>query len=113
MPKVDGLAHVCAHLDELRSILDDTAPLDRVLDAIHNGGDPAGPMQELHQAVQAAGDALGVLGHTTRAIADTPGLPAAPLELVYLCPSGICTRYSWSEAHCEIHDAAMRRERLP
>lgn len=107
------MAYACAHLDELKSLLDDPAPLNRLLDAIRDGADPSEPMRELHRAVQAAGDALGVLGHPNRDIAGTPGLPPVPVELVYLCPSGICSRYEWAEARCEVNDAPLRRERLP
>jgi hypothetical protein len=123
----EGLAVVCAHVDEIRADLlgglhaDDT-PLERVLAAARTGEDLTGPLDALHRALQSDGDPLGLHGYE----AGTAGLRALqaigisatdPGETVYLCPDGRCVRYWWRTGDapvpgCAISGDALRRDRL-
>jgi hypothetical protein len=121
----DGLAYVCEHVDQIREDLDDegtgdVAPLELLLAAVREGTDPAGPLEALHTALQARGDALGVYGHL-RTVgflgSHLPGVPREPIDVVYLCPAGRCSRYCWPQAGtpppcCTITGESLRRERL-
>ena len=63
----DALAGVCGQLDSLRALLpddDEGSPLEKLLEAVRAGQDPAGPLDALHTALLAAGDHLGVYGNT-------------------------------------------------
>jgi hypothetical protein len=109
----DGIAYVCAHLDELNETLDAPGPLDQVLAALRSGENPATALEALHEAVQRAGDPNGVLGRGTRAMMNLPGLPRGKTEIVYLCPESACNRFEWCGTRCALYDAELRTERLP
>jgi hypothetical protein len=96
-----GLAYVCAHLDEINALLaDDTADtkvpdaLERLRSALRDNGDITGPLHDIHDALLRAGDALGVYGHARRSGGMTlAGIEeSGPLEIVYRCPAGRCPR---------------------
>ncbi|MFJ8929938.1 hypothetical protein ACIRLA_25480 [Streptomyces sp. NPDC102364] len=97
----DGLAYVCAHLDQLRADLQRDAtvgdhPLQVLLVAVAAGGDVAGALDVLHAAVRAGGDVLGVYGHEGRALRP-PGIETGPLEFFYPCPTGRCSGRCWPQ----------------
>ncbi|MEQ4720606.1 hypothetical protein [Nonomuraea sp. B19D2] len=121
----EGLAIVCAHVEEIRADLrsgsrGDDAPLERVLATARAGEDIAGPLDALHLALRADGDALGLNGYDeggTRAIQAAGITVTDPGEVVYLCPDGRCVRYWWPAGgtpvpRCTISGDALRRDRL-
>lgn len=122
----EGLAYVCQHLDQIRADLSycdgsgDLGPLERLLAAVSESREIAGPLNALHDALLAGGDALGVYGHARdsgpRGLRPA-GVDERPVETVYLCPNGGCSRYGWPDAtngtpQCEISGKRLRRERL-
>jgi hypothetical protein len=128
-----GLAYVCRHLDELRTLLNDdgtdpSAPLTELVSALQgqapsrsSGGGQAGPsiaslLDRVHTAVQAAGDALGVYGVGVRSSGQT-GME--PLQVVFRCPLRLCAgrpadRVSGPQPVCTVSPARLSlvRERL-
>jgi hypothetical protein len=119
-----GLAYVCAHMDEISAVLAEDASagegpqaLARLRSALR-GGDISGPLADLHHALLRAGDALGVYGHARGA----GGLSLAgfdqgePLEIVYRCPVGRCPRVVPGPAvtppRCGAAGEALRRGQL-
>jgi hypothetical protein len=130
-----GLAYVCRHLDELRTLLDDdgtdpSKPLAKLVTALQgqaaaqqptDGGQSrpsvAGLLDQVHAAVQAAGDALGVYGSGVRSGGQT-GMEA--LQVVFRCPLGRCAgrpadRVAGPPPVCTVSPAGLPliRERLP
>jgi hypothetical protein len=120
-----GLAYVCAHVDEISAALAEDASggegvqaLERLRSALRGSGDVSGPLADLHHALLRAGDALGVYGH----VRGVPGLSLAgfdqgePLEIVYRCPIGRCSRVIPGPAvtppWCGVACQALRREQL-
>ena len=97
-----GLAYVCAHVDEISAALADDASggeglqaLERLRSALRGNGDISGPLGELHHALLRAGDALGVYGHVRgvrRGLSLAGFDESEPLEIVYRCPIGRCPR---------------------
>ncbi|MFD3565972.1 hypothetical protein [Streptomyces sp. NPDC058667] len=96
----DALARVCAELEDRRALLRETggeAVLDRLLTAVGAGGDVERKLDELHDTLLRCGDAAGVYGDGLRAPGARPDvLPAAdPVDVVFLCPAGRCSRLWW------------------
>jgi hypothetical protein len=98
---VQGLAYVCAHLDEIRAVFaEDTTgaegieALERLRSALHADKEISGPLSDIHHALLRAGDALGVYGHVrglgSLSLAGVD--ESEPLEIVYRCPAGRCPR---------------------
>ncbi|MEV5349728.1 hypothetical protein ACIG54_37320 [Streptomyces achromogenes] len=122
----EGLAAVCAHLEEIRADLrsgpgGDEGPVERVLAAARDGGDVAGTLAVLHAVLQAGGDPQGLHGYADhpRAVRGLrpAGISTTRTEPVYVCPAGRCARYWWPQPavpvpHCEISSTLLRRERL-
>ncbi|MFH8659175.1 hypothetical protein [Streptomyces afghaniensis] len=124
----EGIAAVCAHVEEIRADLrdgshGDAGPLERVLAAARAGEDIADLLDALHIALQADGDALGLNGYADGGGAGTRGIRAAgisaadPGETVYLCPGGRCVRYWWPSGdtpvpRCAISGDVLRRDWL-
>jgi hypothetical protein len=116
-----GLAYVCAHLDEISAVLADDASggdglqaLERLRSALRDNGDISGPLADLHHALLRAGDALGVYGHV-RGVRDLSlaGFDQSePLEIVYRCPIGRCPRTVPGPAvtppQCTVADETLR-----
>lgn len=125
----DAVARVCTEEPHIRTRLDragDTAPLDRLIAAVRDGAPVTEPLDELHAALQRCGDALGVYGATRRrgyrsAVPVGMGDPR-PVEVVFLCPRGTCSR-TWrpdpstspsTPPTCRLHDGEpLRWTRLP
>lgn len=123
--RLDAMAYVCGHLDDIRTALDRTDVLEEVLVAVDAGRDAAvdESLQRLHTALQVAGDALGIYGNLPGAARGLwpigVGRQSAvrPDEVVYLCPANTCSRYWWPRDHtapprCALHGQALRRDRL-
>jgi len=128
-----GLAYVCRHLDELRTLLDDdgtdpSAPLTELVTALQGpahsqpqDGGQAGPsiaglLNQINAAVQAAGDALGIYGISVRSSGQT-GMEA--LQVVFRCPLRRCAgrpadRFTGPQPVCTFSPARLPliRERL-
>jgi hypothetical protein len=128
-----GLAYVCRHLDELRTLLNDdgtdpSAPLTELVAALQGPthsqpqcGGKAGPsiaglLSQVNAAVQAAGDALGVYGIGVRSSGQT-GMEA--LQVVFRCPLRRCAgrpadRLTGPQPVCTVSPAGLPliRERL-
>lgn len=124
----DAVARVCAEEPQIRTRLEragDTSPLDRLITAVHDGGEVAERLDELHAALQRCGDALGVFGLTRRSAGYREVRPVGlgdprPVEVVFLCPRGSCSR-AWrpdpaappsSPPTCLLHSEPLRWERL-
>lgn len=121
----DALARMCADEAMIREQLEQTgevAVLDQVVAAVRAAADPRAQLDELHLALQRAGDALGLQGHGPRG---TPGVrpaglgAARPVEVVFLCPRGDCSR-TWrppsdqaaTAAQCSVHGEALAWKQL-
>jgi hypothetical protein len=98
---IRGLAYVCAHLDEISEVLADDAAggegaeaLERLQSALRGKKDITGPLGDIHHALLRAGDALGVYGHVRglRSLTLAGVEESEPLEIVYRCPAGRCSR---------------------
>jgi len=97
-----GLAYVCAHVDEISAALAEDVSggeglkaLERLRSALRGNGDISGPLGDLHHALLRAGDALGVYGHVRgvrRGLSLAGFDESEPLEIVYRCPVGRCPR---------------------
>ena len=96
-----GLAYVCAHVDEISAALAEDASggegfqvLERLRSALRGNGDISGPLADLHHALLRTGDALGVYGHVrgVRELSLAGFGKSEPLEIVYRCPVGRCPR---------------------
>lgn len=124
----DAVARVCAEEPQIRACLEragDTSPLDRLIAAVHEGGEVSARLDELHAALQRCGDALGVFGPSRRGGGFRSARPVGmgdprPVEVVFLCPRGTCSRY-WrpnpaeppsTAPTCQIHGEPLRWERL-
>ncbi|HUY48328.1 MAG TPA: hypothetical protein VMV92_21790 [Streptosporangiaceae bacterium] len=114
----DGLAYVCAHLDDLRRHLQSTGDVTALRDlvaAVRGGQEVTGPLRALHDALLGAGDARGVYG-ATRSLRPAGIDDTATTETVYLCPADRCSRYAWPESsaapRCEAIGQELRRGRL-
>ena len=125
----DAVARVCAEEPQIRARLEragDTSPLDRLIAAVRDGGEVPERLDELHTALQRCGDALGVFGPTRRSgggfrSARPVGMGnLRPVEVVFLCPRGTCSR-TWrpdpvaspsAPPPCQVHGEALRWERL-
>ena len=129
-----GVAYVCRHLDELRTLLNDdgtdsSAPLTALVAALRgqapsqpSGVGQAGPsiaglLDQVHAAAQAAGDALGVYGVGVRSSGQT-GME--PLQVVFRCPLQRCAgrpadRVTGPQPVCTVSQdrLPLTRERLP
>lgn len=120
-----GLAYVCAHVDEISEVLAEDVPggdglqsLERLRSALRGSGDISGALTDLHHALLHAGDALGVYGH----VRGVRGWPLAgfdqsePIEIVYRCPIGRCSRVVPGPAvtppRCGVAGESLRREQL-
>jgi hypothetical protein len=92
----EGLAHVCANLDQISAALageDGRAVLERLRSALRGNEDITGPLDDINHALLHAGDALGVYGHRRSVPTSLPGVNTdRPLEIVYLCPAQRCAR---------------------
>lgn len=90
-----GIARICASPDDLRQVLDNSAPLDAVLDLLRSDpGDLAsliGVLDALHSALQQAGDQLGLYGEAARGVPSGLG-PGRRTDVVFHCPQGRCAR---------------------
>ncbi|MGQ0773243.1 MAG: hypothetical protein ACT4NY_02300 [Pseudonocardiales bacterium] len=123
----DAVAWVCTNVADIRGCLKregDTSPLDRLIAAVCDGGEVSELISELHIALQRCGDARGVGstrggGHYRGArpvgMDDPP-----PVEVVFLCPRGKCSR-SWlpdpatppsTPPTCQLYSEPLRWERL-
>lgn len=124
----DAVAQVCADVPGIRARLEragDTAPLDRLIATVRDGGEVAERLGELHGALQRCGDALGVFGSTRRGGGFRSARPVGmgdprPVEVVFLCPRGTCSR-AWrpdpaappsTPPTCLLHSEPLRWERL-
>lgn len=124
----DAVARVCADVSAIRARLEragDPSPLDRLIAAVRDGGEVAERLDELHAALQRCGDALGVFGPTHRGGGFRSVHPVGlgdprPVEVVFLCPRGSCSR-AWrpdpaappsSSPTCLLHGEPLRWERL-
>lgn len=124
----DAVARVCADVPGIRASLEragDTSPLDQFIAAVRDGGEVAERLGELHGALQRCGDALGVFGPTRRGRDFRSARPVGmgdprPVEVVFLCPRGSCSR-AWrpnpaappsSSPTCLLHGEPLRWERL-
>lgn len=124
----DAVARVCADAPGIRARLDcagDTSPLERLIAAVRDGGEVAERLSELHAALQRCGDALGVFGPTRRGGNYRGAHPVGmgdprPVEVVFLCPRGSCSR-DWrpdpttppsTPPTCLLHSESLRWERL-
>ncbi len=125
----NAVARVCAQEPHIRARLDragDTTPLDRLITAVRDGDPVTERLDELHAALQRCGDALGVYEPTRRggyrsAVPVGMGDPC-PVEVVFLCPHGTCSR-TWrpdpstpssAPPTCRMHDGEpLRWTRLP
>ncbi|MEU7556026.1 hypothetical protein AB0B01_27470 [Streptomyces sp. NPDC044571] len=119
----DVLAYVCAHEEEVRDRLAGLGRLDLwedLLAALPEQVDVAPIVQAMHTAFQNARDALGLLGATRRDRPVRPAGtgPATPVEALFLCPVGRCTRFWAAEPgetrppRCEMSGAPLRWEGL-
>jgi hypothetical protein len=120
-----GLAYVCAHVDEINAVLAEDATggdglqaLERLRSALRGNGDISGPLADLHHALLRAGDALGVYGHVrgVRGSSLAGFDQSEPLEIVYRCPIGRCARTDPGPAvtppRCGVAGQALRRDQL-
>lgn len=124
----DAVAWVCAGEPGIRACLErdgDTSPLDRLIAAVRDGGEVVERLDELHAALQRCGDALGVFGPTRRGGNYHGAHPVGmgdprPVEVVFLCPRGNCSR-TWrpdavtqpsTPPECQLHGESLRWERL-
>ncbi|MER0242745.1 hypothetical protein AAHZ94_12070 [Streptomyces sp. HSW2009] len=121
----ERLAALCAHLAEIREILQERLggdeTLAQLLAAAQDGGDLSEPLAVLHAVLQADGDPQGLDGYSgtgpgTRSLRPA-GISPQSGELVYVCPASRCTRYWWPQAttsvpHCALSGTSLRRERL-
>ncbi|MGV9633337.1 hypothetical protein ACWDO0_04095 [Nocardia rhamnosiphila] len=115
-----GLAYLCEHLEDIRSVLEDDGsdhgtPLNRLLAVVHSDGvtDLGVALDAVHTALQAGGDARGLYGHHRAA---TP-IGVHHLEIVYRCPLARCTGRTAAEVHddpprCALTERELLRERL-
>ncbi|MFJ4979240.1 hypothetical protein ACIP6X_28560 [Streptomyces coeruleorubidus] len=100
-----AVARICETSDGIRQLLDDSAPLDAVLDVLRSraGETPVltGLLDDLDSALLQAGDELGLYGEGGRGPLTVPsnGLgPARRTEIVFHCPEGRCARMVRPEA---------------
>ncbi|MFG3496774.1 hypothetical protein [Streptomyces sp. NPDC047886] len=110
----DALARVCTGLEDLRALLGGMgeeagggngggtggdAVLDRLLTAVRSGGDVERELDELHHTLLRCGDAMGAYGDGSRAAVPRADVlpPAEPLDVVFLCPDGRCSRLWWPD----------------
>jgi hypothetical protein len=120
-----GLAYVCAHADEIRAALAEDASgaeglqaLGRLRSLLRGNRDISGPLTDLHHALLRAGDALGVYGHVRGARGwSLAGFnESEPLEIVYRCPIGRCSRVvpgpALTPPRCEMVGEGLRRGQL-
>lgn len=120
--RADALAHVCAHLEEIREDLREgpggsDAPLERLLSRLRDGGEVTECLEALHAALQAGGDALGVHRSAARGLEAAGIRRDVPVEVLYLCPSGRCSRHAWPDRTgevpvCAVDGRPLRDERL-
>ncbi len=115
-----GLAYLCGHLEDIRSVLGDdgsdtATPLNRLIAAVHSDSatDLGGALDAVHTALQAGGDARGLYGHHRT---PTP-IGVHHLEVVYRCPLARCTGRTADEVHddpprCALTERELLRERL-
>lgn len=116
--------YITRYVADLREILLDApqgsaAALDRTLEALRCGGDPAqaeAAIAELHQALRAAGDPVGVHGET-RDFSVAGAGAARPDDTVYVCPTDSCEFTWWPRPgegvpRCANGNAELRLERL-
>jgi hypothetical protein len=124
--RMEALAYLCAHLAELRPLLPDEDLSDRLQAAVRGGGEQIDELLErIHTELQANGEPLGIWGSLPGAGTGRGLHPAGigtqstlgPDEVVYLCPTGACSRYWWPRARaavpqCEIDRHPLRQDRL-
>jgi hypothetical protein len=115
-----GLAYLCGHLEDLRSILGDDGtdvgmPLHHLLAVVRSGtpSDIGAALDAVHTALQAAGDARGLYGHHR----DPAPIGVHHLEIVYRCPLARCTGRAADEVdgdppRCALTGRELLRERL-
>ncbi len=97
-----GLAYVCAHVDEISAALaadpsggEGLQALEWIRSVLRGNGDISGPLADLHHALLRAGDAVGVYGPVRgvrRGLSLAGFDQSEPLEIVYRCPIGRCLR---------------------
>jgi hypothetical protein len=100
MQVADAVARVCTDEPDIRACLEragDTSPLDRVIAAVRDGGEVRDLLDALHAALQRGGDALGVYGPNRSGAGYRAARPVGlgdprPVEVVFLCPRGTCSR---------------------
>ncbi|QKG19731.1 hypothetical protein [Actinomadura verrucosospora] len=118
------VAYACAHLDELRTLLEETddaaARLTRLVAALR--ADPRPPEAELsalvgdlHAAMQAAGDPWGMRPPQQRGSVGAAGVES--VAVVYRCPLGVCAGRDADEVdrlpvRCAVTGRDLVRERL-
>lgn len=124
----DAVAQVCADVPGIRARLEragDTSPLDRLIAAVRDSDEVSEQLGEWHTALQRCGDALGVFGPTRRGGGFRSARPVglgdpSPVEVVFLCPRGSCSR-AWrpdpasppsTSPTCLLHSEPLRWERL-
>ncbi|HEX3959480.1 MAG TPA: hypothetical protein VHZ03_23080 [Trebonia sp.] len=114
-----GLAYMCAHMDEISTVLADppggegTEALERLRSALLGNKEISGPLSDIHHALLRAGDALGVYGNVRGLGLALAGVDTSePLEIVYRCPAGRCSRIVPGPARtpprCEVAGEALR-----
>ena len=115
----DAIAFICANTGQIRATLArDPVPLDVLLAALRDGGDPAEPLETVHRALRRAQDALGVFGRTRDGSALAGISRDRPREPVLLCPRADhpCTRFAWPDrsepAVCAVTGTPLRRTTL-
>jgi hypothetical protein len=119
----DAVSYVCAHLPEIRGLLESHGSidvLDRLLTALRDDRDPAGLVRVLHQVLQRCGDPVGLSG-TVRGLPGSAGLgDPRHVEVAFFCPTRRCSR-SWypdpdarqaTPPWCQVDEMPLRWERL-
>ncbi|MBO2458464.1 hypothetical protein [Actinomadura violacea] len=119
-----SVAYACAHLDELRTLLEESddaaARLTRLVSALRADPRPSEAelsalVDDLHAAVQAAGDPWGVRPPAQRGPLGAAGVES--VEVVYRCPLGVCAGRDADEVdrlpvRCAVTGRDLVRERL-
>jgi hypothetical protein len=122
----EGLAYVCAHVDEIRRTLlagteADANPIDDLLAALRSGTDPVPLLEDLHHALRRAQDAPGIFGHCShRGTLTAAGVNSTTRAMpILLCPRDLnpCIRHQWpaegDSPTCDVTGQPLRRASLP
>ncbi len=125
-PPAEALARVCAEEPQIRARLEsagDASPLDRLIAVVRDGGELTGPLDELHAVLRAAPHAEGRgsarRGGGFRGVRPMGMGDPRPVEVVFLCPRGSCSRRwqpdpvaSPTPPACLVHGEPLLWERL-